>query len=109
MSKLVMPFIHLIPCGCSMPCLDEAALSFEDKKSAHSGFLSPPMPNVLGSSDSASLLPPPESWRHNVIRCRTPRKQEVEGRTVPLGKENRGFRGWEISFYPIGQELQIRR
>lgn len=79
MSKLVMPFIHLIPCGCSMPCLDEAALSFEDKKSAHSGFLSPPLPNVLGSPDSASLLPPPESWRHNVIRCRTPRKQEMEG------------------------------
>lgn len=58
MSKLVTQFIHLIPCGCSMPYLDEAALLFEDKKPAHSGFLSPAMPIVLGSSDSVSLFLP---------------------------------------------------
>lgn len=62
LSRLVMPFIHLNSLWLLrvLPG-DEAALLLEDKKPAHSGFSSVPVPSALGSSNSARPLPPAET------------------------------------------------
>lgn len=60
-SGLLMQLVNLIPFGCSMLCLEmRQHFLCEDRKPAHSGFVDPLMPNVLGLLDSARLLPPPE-------------------------------------------------
>lgn len=57
---------------------DEAALLFEDKKLAHSGFVSPPYQMCLlcQTLQGCSLLL--KSWRCNVMSYRHPRIQEME-------------------------------